>query len=90
MLIVAPLISAPLSEMLWDGINGTERLTEEDEWAWQIELLQKIPIHFIVTDLGLLLRWHAYTHIHLSFLSVISYQFTFVMIVYKLYLGRMK
>ena len=51
MLIVAPLISAPLSEMLWDGING-ERLTEEDEWAWQIELLQKIPIHFIVTDLG--------------------------------------
>ena len=24
MLIVAPLISAPLSEILWDGINGTE------------------------------------------------------------------
>ncbi len=52
MLIIAPLISAPFCEMLWDRRNGEHRLTEEDEWVWQIELLRKIPVHFIVTELG--------------------------------------
>ena len=52
MLIVAPLISVPVCEMLWDRMNGTQRLTEEDEWECQIELLQKIPTHFIVTEVG--------------------------------------
>lgn len=52
MLLVAPLISVSFFEMLWDRRNGEHRLTEEDEWVWQTELLEKVPIHFIVTELG--------------------------------------
>lgn len=52
MLLVAPLVSVPLYETLWDRIHGSKRLTDEDEWVWQIEVLQKLPIHFLATEVG--------------------------------------
>lgn len=58
MLMVAPLISVPLFEILWDRIHGKLRLSEDDTWVWEIELLQKIPIQILVTEVGF------YTHPH--------------------------
>ncbi|GFH54935.1 hypothetical protein CTEN210_11411 [Chaetoceros tenuissimus] len=52
MLMVAPLISVPLFEILWDRVHGNFRLSENDTWVWEIELLQKIPIQILVTEVG--------------------------------------
>lgn len=71
MLMVAPLISVPLFEILWDRIHGKFRLSEDDIWVWEIELLQKIPIQILVTEVGfytihiIMHSWPLlYKHIH--------------------------
>ena len=70
MLIVAPLV-CPLFEYIWDCIQGSNRLASEDEWIWQQEILIKLPLQFLVTEVGfytvhILLHYSTflYHHIH--------------------------
>ena len=52
-IFVAFFICCPLYEWLWNRIQGEDgRLKESDEFIWQYELLLKIPIHILATEIG--------------------------------------
>lgn len=70
MICIAPL-ACPMFECIWDYIQGDNRLTSTDEWVWTNELLVKIPLHAIITEIGfysvhVLLHYSTflYRHIH--------------------------
>ncbi|KAL7534282.1 hypothetical protein ACHAWF_004775, partial [Thalassiosira exigua] len=52
MLVVAPFLCCPIFEILWDRIQGSDRLTEADEWRWREELLLKLPLHALVAEVA--------------------------------------
>jgi len=63
MLFVAVFVCCPLFEWMWNHVqqaggptntntNHHHRLTESDDWVWQEELLYKIPMHIIITEMA--------------------------------------
>ena len=71
MLFVAPFLCCPVFEWFWDCIQGSNRLSETDEFLWRKELLIKLPVHALVAEgafylVHILLHRSAflYRHIH--------------------------
>lgn len=51
MLLISTVICCPLFEWIWDHVND-HRYAESENWNWQNELILKIPLHMLVTDMG--------------------------------------
>mmetsp|Transcript_13412 Transcript_13412/g.29128 ORF Transcript_13412/g.29128 Transcript_13412/m.29128 type:complete len:258 (-) Transcript_13412:3356-4129(-) len=71
MLFVAPFLCSPVFEYIWNHTQGSNRLSETDEWIWTNELLIKIPLHALITEVAFysvhFLLHHStflYRHIH--------------------------
>ena len=53
MLFVSFFICCPIYEWVWNQIQGTHRLSEsQDPWNWPNELLFKLPVHMVMTDMA--------------------------------------
>ena len=71
MIFVALFICCPIFEYIWDYVQGSNWLSETDDWIWKNELLIKIPLHALITEIAFysvhVMLHHSpflYRHIH--------------------------
>jgi methylsterol monooxygenase len=57
-MLVVSFVCCPAFEAIWDYVQGSDRLSESDEWSWREELLWKLPVHAAVAEV-----WFYFAHL---------------------------